>query len=447
MNAKVESLSPTKVALTIEVEALKVKEEHDRVFAEMAKGVQLKGFRKGKAPRKLVEKRIDEEILRKELLARLMNAAFEESLKAQKIRPVSEAQVEVIHYKEGDSFTFKATFERWPLVKLPEYKALEMKATKRDVTDEEIQKVLENLRSQHATYQDLPEGTVALGRGAVVDLQGSIGGKPLGGASWQGLTLEIQKDWPVIPGLMENMIGMKAGESRNIPVTLPAGFGPDAAGKKADFNVSVHAVKEKKVPELDDAFAQKLGNEFKTVADLKVSITKQLESWHQHEEKNEALNKLFETWIKSIQFPVPEVTVEERLKHFERETLKGLESQGKSFAQFLKEKYPEVFAIAGGKEDEKINRALVRFRDELKPQAANQAKIDIILEEIAEKETLRVTQEEVNSEIGRLSQSFRMPPEAVAKALRDKNVFRGFLGGMLRAKAALLVRENLKINY
>lgn len=448
MNAvTLESLSPTKVALTIEVDAKKVKDEREKVFQEMAKTVQLKGFRKGKAPRTMVEKLIDQELLRKELLRRLMNETYHEALRAHKIRPLTQPEVEVVRFEEGEPFTFKTSFERWPSVSLPEYKGVSVTVERREVKEEEVENVLQTLKEQKATYEDLPDGVVEVGRGALVDLYGSVKGKAFEGGEWKGLLLEIEKEWPVLPGLMEKMLGMKNGEERSIRVVLPSNFDPEVAGQEAVFDVRVHAVKQKKIPELTDAFAQTFGEEFKTVDDLRLTSRKQLQAWHDHEEKREGLKKVLEEWNQALDFPVPEILIEEKLKRFERETLQAIGRQGKTFSQFLSEKYPEVFSIVGVNDEEKVNRALSKFREELRPEAVKEAKNDVVLDEIAQQEALRITQEEVNFEIGRLSQSLGVTSEAVAKALGDKNVFQDFIGGMLRAKAALVVRDHLKISY
>lgn len=447
VTTEIESLSPTKVSLTIEIHSDDVKEEREKVFQEMARGIQLKGFRKGKAPRKMVEKLVNQELLREELLKRLVGQAYDEAVKEKKIFPITPPEVEIVNFQESQPLKFKATFERRPEISLPDYKALNAKVKQREFKEEEVDKTLETLKQQKASYVDFEGGVLEEGRGAVVDLQGLIGGKPFEGGSWQGILLQMQRNWPVIPGLMEKMFGMKSGDEREIDVVLPENFDSEVAGKSASFKVRVHGVKERRLPELDDAFAQSMSQEFKTAEDLRNAVRSQIQSYHRHEERNEGLNQALNELSETLDFPVPEVFVEEKLKQFERETLQALQQRKKPFEEFLKEKYPEVFSIAGIREEDTVNRAVSRFREELRPQALKQAKIDLILDEISQKENLKVTQEEVNSEIGRLAQSFGMSSESITKALEDKGRLQAFLGGILRAKAALLLRESLKINY
>lgn len=440
---KVHHVTPTKVSLDFEISIQEIKKEEEAVFSEMAKHVTVKGFRKGKAPKKMAEKKVNQEALKNEVLDRLVSASYSEGIKKEKIRPLSRPSVTVTEFAEGKPLKFKVEVERRPEIKLPDYKNLEAKVEKHETKPEEIQKTLETLRNQKAVYEDIPNGVIKEGHGALLDLEAVVDGKPFAAGSGAGLLFEIQSDRFVIPGFMNHLIGMKAGEEKEFDVTLPQNFGPES-GKTAHYKVKVNAVKEKKLPTLDDAFAKTCGD-FKTAADLEAGVKKQIETYYENLERAEALKKVLDDMTKTLDFPVPEILLEEKLKQLERETLQQIGPQIKDFSTYLHEKYPEVWKIEGVSDDEKVNRAVGKFRDELRPKALEGAKVDLILDEVSAKENLHVTQEEVNSEIRRLSQNFQMTPESIAKALEDKTVLQNFLEGMLRAKAAIFIREHIKI--
>lgn len=444
MKTELETLSPTKVVLTIEIDEDKVKSETQKVFQEMAKQVQVKGFRKGKAPHKIAEKHINRSLLEREVIERLVPSAYEQSLKERQLRPAASPQFELVEFKPNESIKVKATFEKLPEFNLPDYKGIEVKIKPSPLNEEDIEKSLKNLQAQRATYEDLPNGTVEENRGAVLDFQGFIDGKPFEGGSSQGLLLDINKEQFLIPGFMEQIVGMKAGDNREIKTQMPANFGPALSGKEVIFNVHVQAVKEKKLPSIDDAFAKTFG-EFASVEELKGAIRKNIQSFLDNEEKNQGLQKALEILSNQLEFQVPSVFIEEHLKQLEREHLQHLAMQGQPFDEYLKTKYREVFSIEGPAEQEKMNRAITKFREDLQPMAMKQGKLDLILNEIARKESLQVTQDELNSEIHRLAENSRMQPQEIVKVLEEQRAFPSFAGGILRAKAALLIKNNLKI--
>lgn len=440
----VKEITPTKISLDFEIPASEVKSESEKIFSEMAKSVTVKGFRKGKAPKKMAEKKINPEIIRNEVLDRLVSSAYAEGLKKEKIRPLTRPEVSVTEYQDGKPLKFKVQLERRPEIKLPDYKTLEAKVEKHEIKPEEVSKTLETLRNQKAIFEALQDAALQEGHGAVMDLEATVDGKPFAAGSGQNLLLEIQKDRFVIPEFMTYLVGKKAGETAEFDVKLPENFGPEFGGKTAHYKVKIHSIKEKKLPALDDAFAQSCGD-FKTFADLEEGIKKQIERYYEDLERGEALKNVLDDLSKTLDFPVPEVLVEEKLKQLERETLQQLGPQIQNFSSYLHEKYPEVWKIEGQSDEEKVNRAVSKFRDDLRPKAAEGAKVDLILDEVSARENLRITQDEVNSEIHRLSRNFQMAPESIAKALEDKAVLQNFLEGMLRAKAAILIREHLKI--
>jgi trigger factor len=445
MSVDVEVVTPTKVSLTIEVEAEKVKNEKEKVFQLMSKQVQIKGFRKGKAPRKIVEKWINADVLNKEVLERLVSNAYGDALKANHLIPVTQPQVEIVHFSDNESLKFKATFEKRPEVALPEYKGIEIETENREITVEEVEKTLQTLRDLKGIYETVPNGVVQEGRAVLLDFEGTVEDKPFKGGNGKGVLLEVKKDW-VIPEFMEQMLGMKAGEEKKVDVTIPPHFEPEIAGKQASFKVVVHEVKEKKLPELADSFAQSFG-EFKTMEDLKQAIREQIKTTAEHQKKEEALQNILDQFAEAASFPVPPIFIEERLKQMERTALQFLQEQKKSFTEFLKEKYPETFALEGITEEEKNNRAVAKFREELHPKASKMAKIDLILDEIWKKENITITKDEVNAEIARLASHYKMPVEAIQKTLKDEQVYQSFLVGILRAKASFLIRDSLKLKF
>lgn len=183
MAVDVEVVTPTKVSLTIEVEPEKVKTEKEKVFQLMSKQVQIKGFRKGKAPRKIVEKWINPDALNKEVLERLVSAAYGEALKVNHFIPVTQPQIEIVHFSDHDPLKFKATFERRPEISLPEYKGVEIEVEKREITEEEVEKTLQTLRELKGVYETVPDAAAQDGKAVLLDFEGFIDGKPFKGGT------------------------------------------------------------------------------------------------------------------------------------------------------------------------------------------------------------------------------------------------------------------------
>lgn len=447
MPLEIETLTPTKISFLLEIESEKVKEAEEKVFSNFSREIQVKGFRKGKTPRLLVEKQINPEAFQKEVVNRLLPPAYQQALKSEKIKPVSPPRYELVSYEKGQSLKAKITLEKRPEIPLAsrDYKGIEVAVQRRELKEEDVEKTLASLQEHRAAYVDSPEGVVEEGRGVLLDFQGTVDGKVFEGGKMKGGLLDVRKDWPGLPGFMEQIIGMKAGDSREVRVTLPAGFDPEVAGKEAKFQVRVHAVKEKKLPPLDDAFAQSAGK-FQNMTELRDSIRNDLQVFLKNQEKEEGAREILETLTEKFDFPVPEALVEEEVLLLEREIFRTLERAHVSLKEYLTRKYPEIFAIQGPGDEEKADRAVARFQEDLRPAAVKNEKIKLILEEIAEAENLRITKEEFNHEIRRIAGAYAMTPEAVAKRLRDPEISRNFLTEMLRAKAVLLIRENLKIS-
>lgn len=445
MPVEIEALTPTKLSLTIEVELDKVKAEHEKVFHEMAREVQIRGFRKGKAPRKMIEKYVNLDLLKKEVLQRIIPTAYDQALKSNNITPVTKPEYEVVSYTDDAPLKFKAVMQKRPDIPLKDYRGLEVEITKQELKEEDVEKTLQSLRESHAAYEDVPDGAVTEGGGVVLDFQGFMDGQPFEGGGAQGLLLDAKKDW-LIPGFMEKIFGMKAGEEKEFQVDIPLNVNVPAAGKEATFKVRVQAVKKKNLPELTDDFA-KLCGDFKTLDELKQEIRKNIQSYLDAQERTEGFHKAMERLSETIEFPVPEVFLEDRMKQFERDALHELEHANKQFPDFLKEKYPEVFAIEGVSDEEKFKRAVGKFREDLQPGAVKMAKVDLLLDEVWQREKLRITQDEVNQEVHRMAARYHMPPEAVAKALEDDHAFQFFVAGLLRAKASLIIRDSLKISH
>jgi trigger factor len=385
-----KNISPTKIELTVtsDVEKLEVVKQH--VLKDLSKSVNMAGFRKGHAPLHLVEKNVDQSVLQTQFLDHAVNDLYFEALTAQKIRPVAQPEVNITKFVPFTTLEFKATVEVIGKITLPDYK--KVKATKKTeaTTDKDVQAVLDDLRRRDATKQDVKRAAQD-GDEVVINFSGvdAKTQQPIDGATSNDYPLVIGSN-TFIPGFEPELIGLKPGAEKTFDITFPADYGSaDLQNKKVTFTVKVNVVREVVLPELDDKFAAKVGP-FKTVAELKADIKKQLEVEKENQAQRAYENDLLAEIAEKAKADIPAALVEDEIERMELEEKRNLVYRGQTWQEHLK---------AEGKTEK-------QHREGLRADAEARVKTGLVLGEISEVEKVTVSDKELDERIADLKKQY-----------------------------------------
>lgn len=278
MTANWEKLEGNQGVLTVEVDAGEVNTALDEAFKKVVKQVNVPGFRKGKVPRSLFEKRFGVESLYQDALDIILPKAYSEAVEEAGIDPVDRPEVDIEQIEKGKNLIFKATVTVKPEVKLGEYKGLEVEEEDTTVTDEDVEAELKGLQEKHAELVVVEDGEIQEGDTAIIDFEGFLGEEPFEGGKGENYSLEVGSN-TFIPGFEEQLVGEKAGAEKEVKVTFPEEYhAENLAGQEATFKVKVHDIKRKELPELDDEFAKDVNEEVASLDELKKTTKKILRS-------------------------------------------------------------------------------------------------------------------------------------------------------------------------
>ncbi|WP_447978881.1 trigger factor [Candidatus Nitrospira bockiana] len=403
MKLEVTELGPSKRALKIEVPQDEVNREFDRAYSELNRQVHIPGFRPGKAPLALLEKRYAKAV-EEDLVRKLIPDYYDRAVREAGIVPVivEVPPLERMKIKKNAPFSFTATVEIKPKIELRDYKApnpISLKPDKRTVTEEQITRALEALREQHAPLTAAPTGTaLADGDYAVLDVEGTVNGEPLEGAKKEGHLHKVGTKALVLGVEVDGAIlGKAEGETVEIPQPYPASH-PDArlAGQTVVFRVSIKGVKQKKLPALDDEFAKDCGP-YASLEELKAKLRTEMEAALKRDIEESYKDQVLKRLVDMHHFDLPESLVERELAGMVRQQI-------------------ETRARRTGLDDPmKRQEEVKRLREELLPEAKRRVKVGLILEAIAEKEGIRVEEADVVAELERLAARLRLSPEDVKR--------------------------------
>jgi trigger factor len=398
-----EKLEKSEVALTVEVGAEEFETAVAKAYRKKGKEIRVPGFRPGKAPRHLIEKMYGAEVFYADAIDNVWFDAYKAAVEENKLRVVGDPSVEMVGEVTKDGFTFKATVPVYPDVELGEYKNLKAPKAKVEVADADVDAKIAELTERNTR---LVSADKALENGdvAVLDYAGTENGKAFDGGTAENQNLEIGSG-SFVPGFEEQLVGMKAGEEKDIDITFPEDYHKDLAGKAVVFHVKINEVKTKDVPKLDDEFAKDV-SEFDTLEDLKADLRKKLT-----EEREEAAQKGFEDELmkqvaENITCEVPEAMVNAQASRFVDNFRSQIQSQGIPFDQYMK--------LTGMDES--------KLLEDAKEPALRQVRVDLALAAIIEKEKITVTDEEVEADYKRMSDKYGMELDMVKKYLQKEVV-------------------------
>ena len=413
-----EKLEKSRVALTIETSAEEFEAAVNKAYLKMRGKINVPGFRVGKAPRKIIEKMYGAEVFYEEAVNIILPDAYEAAVKEQELDVVGYPEVELESCTK-DGVVFKCTVAVYPEVKLGQYKGLEAPKAEVKVVAADVNARLKEMADRNSRLVSV-ERAVKKGDTADIDFEGFDNGVAFDGGKGENFDLEIGSG-SFVPGFEEQLIGMKAGEEKDIDITFPENYTPELAGKPVVFHVKVNEVKVKEVPAVDDEFAKDV-SEFDTLKELKADIKKKLTA-----ERTESAQRAFEDVLmakvaEGVEADVPHEMVELQAEQMTEGFKQQLASQGIPFDQYLK----------------MTNTTEADFKSQAYGPAEQQVKMDLAISAIVKAENLEATDDEVEAEMKKVADRYGMDLDTVKKYLRPEEVKEQ----VIREKVIKLVADN-----
>ncbi|MCI7734083.1 MAG: trigger factor [Dysosmobacter sp.] len=398
-----EKVEKSQVALTVEVSAAEFEAAIEKAYQKMRKKINVQGFRPGKAPRKIIEGMYGAEVFFEEAINIAFPEAYEAAVKEKELQVVGYPTVEMVGECTKEGFTFKATAPVYPEVTLGQYKGLsapkdEVKVTAADV-DERLKQLSDRNTRLVSVDREAKEGDTA-----VIDFEGFLDGKPFDGGKGENHSLELGSH-SFVPGFEEQVVGMKAGEEKDIDITFPEDYHADLAGKAVVFKVKVHEVKEKEVPTMDDEFAKDV-SEFDTLKELKADLKKKITEERQKDADRAFADTLMDQVAEGITADIPDAMVEAQCHQFLDNFKMQIAQQGIPYDQYLK--------LTGMDE--------AKLLEDAKEPALRQVKMDLAVAAIIKAENIEASDEDVEAEFQKLADQYSMDLEMVKKYLHADQV-------------------------
>ena len=390
MSVKVESTeNKNEVKLTFNIEAEKFEEAMKKVYAKTAKYFNIPGFRKGKAPMQLVERQYGSAIFYEDAFNELVPDIYDEAIKENKIEAVSKPNIDIVQMEKGKELIFTAVVETKPEVELGKYKGIEIKKIEYNTTDKDIEHELGHMAERNSRLVSIEDRPVEKGDITTIDFVGSVDGVEFEGGKAENHELEIGSN-TFIPGFEDQIIGMKIDEVKDIKVKFPDDyFSKDLAGKDAVFKVTLHEIKKKELPKIDDEFAKDV-SEFDTLDELKNSIKEKLDTENTEKAKYETEEEAIKTVCDNTKLDIPNGMIELEIDNMIKDMENRLSYQGLNLNQYLQ--------IMGKTEAE--------IRDNFKEQAERNIKSRLVLEAIVKAEKIEATPEEIDEKIKEMAKQY-----------------------------------------
>ncbi|WP_297669674.1 trigger factor [Thomasclavelia sp.] len=401
-------------------------ESQKKALNKLARKVKIDGFRQGKAPISVVKARIGKGKILEEATDMILQANFAKVLEEAKVEPIAQPALSIDKLDE-EELQVKILVPVEPEVELGEYKGLEIKKTRVTVTKKEIEEQLANYQSQFAELSVKEDGKVAKGDTAVIDFEGFIDGVAFEGGSGENYPLEIGSG-AFVPGFEDQLIGMGIDKEEEITIKFPDDYGAvDLAGKEAVFKVTIHEIKEKHLPEIDDELAKDVNIDgVETLDQLKDHIKANIKARKENENEQKFMNDIYQTLIKNSKIENSEALIKQEQEMILKEIEQNLQSQGLNF---------DIYKQFTGKDISDI-------LEDIKPQAEERFKINAIVKAIIKEEELVASDEELEAELQSIADYYKKELDEV------KNIFKGNMSrvenDILTRKAIDLVKDNLK---
>lgn len=409
--------------LEIAVDAETLKAASDKVFKRKGKTINVPGFRKGKAPRKLIEQMYGEGVFLEDAVNDLYPEAYSKAVDEAGIEPVSRAEVEVLTLDKAEGFTFKATVTVKPDVAVKDYKGIEAVKEIHSVDDADVDADIDRARQRNARIITVEDRAAQDGDNVVIDFEGFVDGVAFDGGKAEGYQLTLGSH-SFIDTFEEQIAGHSVGDEFDVNVTFPEQYqSEELQGKAAIFKVKLNEIKGKELPELDDEFVKDI-SEFDTLDELKADIRKRLEEAAERRTTEEFENKLIDKVIEGLEGDIPEIMYENRVDDMVRDFEYRLSGQGMNLDIYL----------------QYTGMAMEDFRKTFRDQAERQVKIRLALDKIAVVEDLQPTEEDIAKEYEKVAEAYQMEVEKVKELIAEKDLLQDIKSNL----AIDLVRDSAK---
>jgi trigger factor len=423
VKSTVEKLSPTRVRINVEVPFTELEPEFDKAFKALASQVRLPGFRPGKAPRKLLEARFGREAMLDQVVSDAVPGRYSEAVTTSDLRPIGQPDIEVTKKEYGEDLEFTAEVDIRPEIEIPDLDALTVTVDAIEVSDDEVDTELQNLRARFGTLTGV-DRPAQDGDFVSIDLSATVNGEDLPEAKTEGLSHEVGSR-QLIEGLDEAIIGLKAGETRVFTTKLVAG---DHADEDAQVTVTVQSIKERELPEPDDEFAQ-LASEFDTIDELKNSLTEQVKQQKRIQQAELIRDKVLETLLGQVDVPLPENIVQGQVDEALHNAIHSLDHDEERFA--------EALAAQGSSREE--------FDTDNRANAEKAVRTQLLVDAIADKLDIQVGQNDITQRLIMMSQQYGMEPQQLLAALQENNQLAALFADVRRGLAVAQVVEDATV--
>ncbi len=402
MSVQVEKLEKNMAKLTIEVSAEEFDAAMEKAYQKNKGKITLPGFRRGKAPRKMIEKMYGAGIFYEDAANELIPGAYSRAADECGEEVVSQPQIDVVQIEEGKPFIFTAEVALKPEVTLGEYKGLEVEKAEVSVSEEEVDKEIERERENNSRMIDIDDRAVQDGDMIKLDFEGFVDGEAFAGGKGDDYPLTIGSG-SFIPGFEEQLVGAKIGEDVEVNVTFPENYqAEELQGKAAVFKCKVKEIRVKELPELDDEFAQDV-SEFDTLAEYKDDVRAKILERKTDEAKNQKQSKVVEKAVANATMDIPDAMIDEQVRRMADDFTRRIESQGLTVEQYMQ--------FSGQTADQML--------EQMRPEALKRIQNSLVLEAIAKAENIEISDERLDEEIAKMAESYKMETDKLKEIMGD----------------------------
>ena len=423
MKTDVEELSPTRVKMTIEVPFEELKPSLDKAYRDVGKQVRIPGFRPGHVPPRIIDQRLGRGVVLEQAVNDAVPRLYGKALEDSEVRALGQPDLEITRLDDGQQLAFTAEVDVRPKFELPDLSAISVTVDNAEVGPDEVEEYLSDLRERFASLRGV-DRPAAEGDYVSIDLSASVGGKLVEDAQASGVSYQVGSG-TLLDGLDETLVGMSAGDATTFTAELAGG---DRAGQQADVSVTVHSVKVKELPELDDEFAQS-ASEYDTLGEFRAGTRTRLESVKRLAQVGQARDRALDAVLSRLDIPLPDRLVESETEGRQRSLDEQLEQSGTT-----REAYLEARGVTE-----------LDLEAEIIADARRSVKASFVLDELASAEDLRVEQEELNAYIVEQAYRLGVPPDRLAKEIVDRGQLTMAMSEVLRGKALRLLTERVRV--
>lgn len=423
-SVKIEEINPVKKKLSFEIPWDDVRKELDSAYEKIGKKARIKGFRPGKTPRKVLETFYKEEA-ESEAVSSMISKAYWEAVEHNKLMPATQPEIDQKGIEQAKDFQFTATIEVSPNIEPKDYLAVEVEQESAEVSDADVDKRIEELRQVYSTLEDLAEDRgIVNGDYVTIDFQGKLNGEPVKELKGDGVLVEMGSN-RFLPGFEEKLVGHKKGETAEFSLTMPEAFQlKESAGKELDFTAYIKGIKFKKVPELNEEFIKNF-DKYQSLDQLRDDVRLSLEDEGKARAKADLRKTISDKLLEGNQFEVPDAFVERQIN------LMLLNMQRRM--------------VANGMDPKQSAGMVSGLRESARPEAVRQVKLQFLLEAIAHKESVAVSDEELDDSLKTVASQYGQDYEKVKKSYEESNMLEELRAELLEQKTLDFLEEKAKI--